>query len=167
LRNNLVFHKSLACFGILVLGVGSAGATTRPSQHKNSFKAKSAAVSSRKHGAHLEAVSAKSRKSKAKKVHGQQVIAGDRALQIQSALVRQGYLKGEPSGTWDQPTKDAMARYQADHGWQTKTLPDSRALIELGLGPSHQDAISAKAVPANVSAETPSAKSSALPEDRQ
>lgn len=30
-----------------------------------------------------------------------------------------------------------MARYQADHGWQSKVTPDSRALIKLGLGPSH------------------------------
>jgi hypothetical protein len=30
-----------------------------------------------------------------------------------------------------------MRRYQSDHGWQTKEVPDSRALISLGLGPSH------------------------------
>ena len=29
-----------------------------------------------------------------------------------------------------------MRRYQGDHGWQTKEVPDSRALISLGLGPS-------------------------------
>jgi hypothetical protein len=30
-----------------------------------------------------------------------------------------------------------MRRYQADHGWQSKEVPDARALISLGLGPSH------------------------------
>lgn len=45
-------------------------------------------------------------------------------------------MQGEPSGTWDAATQDAMKRYQADHGWQSKTTPDSRALIKLGLGPS-------------------------------
>lgn len=30
-----------------------------------------------------------------------------------------------------------MQRYQADQGWQSKTIPDSRALIKLGLGPNH------------------------------
>lgn len=30
-----------------------------------------------------------------------------------------------------------MRRYQSDHGWQSKTVPDSRALITLGLGPSN------------------------------
>jgi hypothetical protein len=31
-----------------------------------------------------------------------------------------------------------MQRYQADHGWQSKEVPDSRALIKLGLGPDHE-----------------------------
>lgn len=32
-----------------------------------------------------------------------------------------------------------MTRYQADHGWQTKITPDSRALIKLGLGPKYTE----------------------------
>jgi hypothetical protein len=28
-----------------------------------------------------------------------------------------------------------LHRYQSDQGWQSKTIPDSRALIRLGLGP--------------------------------
>jgi hypothetical protein len=31
-----------------------------------------------------------------------------------------------------------MQRYQADNNWQSKTTPDARALIKLGLGPDHQ-----------------------------
>ena len=46
-------------------------------------------------------------------------------------------MQGEPSGTWDSTTQAAMQKYQADHGWQSKTTPDSRALIKLGLGPSN------------------------------
>jgi len=30
-----------------------------------------------------------------------------------------------------------MQKYQADQGWQSKVVPDSRALIKLGLGPDH------------------------------
>jgi hypothetical protein len=45
-------------------------------------------------------------------------------------------MTGEPSGSWDAATQEAMRRYQADQGWQSKTVPDSRALIRLGLGPS-------------------------------
>ena len=45
-------------------------------------------------------------------------------------------MTGEATGKWSQASEDAMRRYQADHGWQTKTVPDARALIKLGLGPS-------------------------------
>jgi peptidoglycan hydrolase-like protein with peptidoglycan-binding domain len=76
------------------------------------------------------------RKVKAKK-RGQMAIDSQRAQQIQEALVREHYLNGEPSGAWDAATQDAMRRYQADQGWQTKEVPDSRALIRLGLGPDH------------------------------
>jgi len=68
--------------------------------------------------------------------HGQQQIDSTRAREIQAALVRANYMQGEPTGKWDQTTKDAMARFQSDNGWQSRTLPDSRALIKLGLGPS-------------------------------
>jgi peptidoglycan hydrolase-like protein with peptidoglycan-binding domain len=67
---------------------------------------------------------------------GQRGIAPERATQIQSALIREKYLTGSPSGQWDSPTEAAMQKFQADHGWQTKLTPDSRALIALGLGPS-------------------------------
>ena len=70
------------------------------------------------------------------KKRGQQAIDSARAQDIQSALIREHYMQGEPSGTWDSATQAAMQRYQADHGWQSKTTPDSRALIKLGLGPS-------------------------------
>jgi hypothetical protein len=68
---------------------------------------------------------------------GQQKIDPERAQAIQEALIREHYLSGEAAGTWNQTSEDAMRRYQADHGWQSKTVPDSRALISLGLGPSH------------------------------
>jgi peptidoglycan hydrolase-like protein with peptidoglycan-binding domain len=79
------------------------------------------------------------RNSRSKKVttrRGQQVIDSARAREIQAALIRQNYMNGEPSGMWDSATQDAMRRYQVAHGWQSKTIPDSRALIGLGLGPS-------------------------------
>lgn len=68
---------------------------------------------------------------------GQQQIESDRVREIQAALIREKYLEGEPTGQWDERSKQAMMRYQADNGWQTRTLPDSRALIKLGLGPKH------------------------------
>ena len=78
-----------------------------------------------------------SKKSKIKRVRGQRKIDSDRATSIQEALIREHYLSGEPSGVWDAASEAAMRRYQGDHGWQTKEVPDSRALIKLGLGPSN------------------------------
>ena len=72
-----------------------------------------------------------------KAVRGQQKIDPERAQAIQAALIREHYLNATAAGTWNQSSEDAMRRYQADHGWQSKTVPDSRALISLGLGPSH------------------------------
>ncbi len=69
-------------------------------------------------------------------MRGQQKIDSERAQAIQEALIREHYLSGDASGTWNQASEDAMRKYQADHGWQSKTVPDSRALIKLGLGTS-------------------------------
>ena len=68
----------------------------------------------------------------------QRAIDDTRATQIQTALVGAGYLSGEPTGHWDANTEAAMERYQAANGWQTKLIPDSRAIIKLGLGPSSE-----------------------------
>ena len=79
-----------------------------------------------------------SKKAREKRVRGQKAIDGDRVRQIQEALIREHYLKGEPSGKWDASTQQALHRYQSDQGWQSKTVPDSRALIRLGLGPDSE-----------------------------
>lgn len=93
--------------------------TVHPSSHTSTQKSKSA------HG----------KTSSTKR--GQQAIDSARAREIQTALIREHYMQGEPSGAWDSTTQAAMQRYQAAQGWQSKTTPDARALIKLGLGPSH------------------------------
>jgi peptidoglycan hydrolase-like protein with peptidoglycan-binding domain len=75
---------------------------------------------------------------------GQQAIEPARVTQIQQALIREHYMTGEANGQWDETTKAAMQKYQADQGWQTKLMPDSRALKKLGLGPDYSNAINAK-----------------------
>jgi Putative peptidoglycan binding domain len=82
--------------------------------------------------------SKRSRKSATKRrLRGQQKIDSQRALEIQGALIREHYLTGKPTGVWNDATQQAMQRYQADNNWQSKTTPDARALIKLGLGPDH------------------------------
>jgi peptidoglycan hydrolase-like protein with peptidoglycan-binding domain len=87
----------------------------------------------------------KATKQKAsRRVRGQQSIDSERATQIQQALIREHYLSGVPSGMWDASSMAAMQKFQADQGWQTKLMPDSRALKKLGLGPDYSSAINAK-----------------------
>jgi hypothetical protein len=85
-------------------------------------------------------VHSKTRHHAGKKVRqprGQKAIDSNRTRQIQESLIREHYMNGEPSGKWDDATQMALRRYQADQGWQSKSVPDSRALIRLGLGPDH------------------------------
>jgi hypothetical protein len=113
---------------------GSTSKThTTSNTHTTSKSAKSSKAS---HAKSTKAGVHKGKRSR-KTVRGQQKIDEDRTQQIQEALIRQHYLNGESSGKWDASTEDALRRFQADNGWQNKTVPDSRALIKLGLGPSH------------------------------
>ena len=74
---------------------------------------------------------------------GQRAIDDSRATELQSALVKSGYLSNSAaSGHWDSQTEAAMQKLQADNGWQTKLIPDSRAIIKLGLGPAHDTGLS-------------------------
>lgn len=118
---------STALLATLLLFAGMASAKTDKNSQSSS------------HTKHSTKHTSKSKRAKSKKVRGQRAIDETRARQIQAALIREHYLDGQPSGQWDQRSKDAMQKYQADNGWQTKSIPDSRALIKLGLGPSQEN----------------------------
>jgi hypothetical protein len=92
---------------------------------------------------------------------GQQKIDPKRAREIQEALIREHYMQGKPSGIWDQTSQKAMERYQAQNGWQSKTVPDSRALIKLGLGPDHEHLLN----PESAMTTAPQHTISAAPEE--
>jgi hypothetical protein len=116
-------------------GSTSASAKTHKSTsstaHQHSASSKSSATL---HNSKSKRSTSRSKKTTAR---GQQKIDSERAQAIQEALIREHYLSGDPTGKWNDDSEAAMRRYQADHGWQSKTVPDSRALISLGLGPSH------------------------------
>jgi peptidoglycan hydrolase-like protein with peptidoglycan-binding domain len=80
------------------------------------------------------------RTKSATKPAAQRGIDDSRATQIQTSLIKSGYLSGEASGHWDPGTEAAMQKFQSDNGWQTKLIPDSRAIIKLGLGPAQDSA---------------------------
>jgi peptidoglycan hydrolase-like protein with peptidoglycan-binding domain len=101
----------------------------------------------------------KAKPAKSHKMHGQQAIDSERVTQIQQALIREHYLTGEASGQWDSTTQAAMQKFQSDQGWQTRLMPDYRALVKLGLGPDYSTAINAK----DVASAAPPAPSNSIP----
>ncbi len=115
--------------------------STNTSSHTSARSSRTSAHTSTRTSSHTSAQKSNSHGKKGSKLaakkRGQQAIDSDRAREIQEALIRERYIEGEPTGSWDDATQAAMQRYQADQGWQSKTTPDSRALIKLGLGPSH------------------------------
>lgn len=125
-EEELMRPKRFTQFGSAFLALALLGAPAFATTQKSQAK-----TSSHSHLSHLKKANWKH--------HGQQQIASDRAREIQEALIREHYLNGQPTGVWDSRTADAMRRFQADQGWQSKVIPDSRALIKLGLGPNHEN----------------------------
>lgn len=126
----------LTCAAVPAAGARQQSAGATAAKKPASAKTRSAGKSTGKLAATHASAKRSSRKHKPVRARGQQKIDSERATAIQEALIREHYLNGSASGTWNQSSEDAMRRYQADHGWQTKEVPDSRALIKLGLGPS-------------------------------
>lgn len=118
----------------------AAATSKKVTASKSRKRVTSRKVTSRKH-------SRRARRG-AWKRRGQQAIDEQRIRQIQEALVREKYLNGESTGAWDDRSRQAMMKYQQDNGWQTKVIPDSRALIKLGLGPSYAGVINPESLPA-------------------
>jgi peptidoglycan hydrolase-like protein with peptidoglycan-binding domain len=117
---------TVLCLGLALLMSGIAQARTQKSGKSGST-----------HHTAKNKKSKASAKSKAKKPKGQQAMNPERVREIQAALIREHYMDGEPNGVWDARSKTAMQKFQAAQGWQSKVVPDSRALIKLGLGPDH------------------------------
>lgn len=129
IRKTTLQSASIILLLLAFAGWSSASTTTK------STKTKHAKVSSTHHSSASHHSSKRGKKTA--RSRGQRTIDEQRTIAIQNALIREHYLSGQPTGVWDQASKEAMLRYQADNGWQTKITPDSRALIKLGLGPDH------------------------------
>jgi len=144
-RKTISGRLGAALLAASLLAVPSLAATAHKAKHKKASSSKSASakkVSAKTSSGKASAKSSSkghlknSRHSRNWKRHGQQSVDSRRTEQIQQALIQSHYLDGEPSGAWDSKTQEALRRYQAANGWQSKVVPDSRALIKLGLGPS-------------------------------
>jgi peptidoglycan hydrolase-like protein with peptidoglycan-binding domain len=147
-ENRVAQFVGVVGLSLLLAGATSATTTTtagkpKPKQQTSTTHSSTTHSSSaHKSSIHTSSPSAQHHSKKgtksAAKSHGQRGISEERTREIQSALIREHYLSGEPTGKMDQSTKDALTKFQADNGWQTKITPDSRALIKLGLGPDHK-----------------------------
>ena len=100
-----------------------------PATHQVSSKTKLAGTPAKRH------LSARARRAAEARRRARMRPAPERVQEIQQALSQAGYLKAQPNGRWDEQTREAMRRYQADHGFPATGLPEAKSLMKLGLGP--------------------------------
>jgi peptidoglycan hydrolase-like protein with peptidoglycan-binding domain len=136
-RNSKVGTLVLAVSMVWVLSVCALAA---PSSHTSPVAKKSSANRTPAKKTTRKARTSRSSRSSWRR-RGQHGMDASRVREIQQALIRQNYLNGSADGVWGPTSQAAMARYQADNGWQAKVVPDSRALIKLGLGPDRSSVI--------------------------
>ncbi|MGH9603460.1 MAG: peptidoglycan-binding domain-containing protein [Terriglobales bacterium] len=146
LRAGKTFRSMSLGLGVALLSAGlalGAHASTKTATPSTTRKPAASTASKKKVTASKSRKKASSRRSSRRarrgawRRRGQQAIDAQRIRQIQEALVREKYLAGDSTGAWDERSKQAMVKYQQDNGWQTRVIPDSRALIKLGLGPTY------------------------------
>jgi len=78
-------------------------------------------------------------------------IPPERVTEIQTALIKAGFLDGPASGLYDDATVDAVKQYQAKNGMQQTGLPSAPFLKRLGVSKRSNDGY---AVPVNAVSET-------------
>jgi hypothetical protein len=163
LRNRLRPVKIVSCALFLAGTLSLAQTTTTDKPVPKPATAKKPASSKTAKPATTQKASTRRRRSRktavTSKKRGQQAIDPKRAQEIQEALIREHYLTGEPAAAWNDASQKAMQKYQADHGWQSKQVPDSRALIKLGLGPDHEHLLN----PESAMTTQPEARHAAAP----
>jgi len=117
-------HLALILLLVAGLGVFTASAEAQSAPQK-----KSAASSSPKKS-HRKKASRKLRRWE----KGQKVPAPSRITEIQQALAKDGSFSGTPNGKWDDPTVEAMRKFQDAHGLNPSGKLDAKTLQKLGLG---------------------------------
>ena len=70
-----------------------------------------------------------------------------RISEIQSALARNGFYDGNPSGKWDSNTVSAMQKFQSANGLEANGKINALSLQKLGLGSSIAGVSAPKPVP--------------------
>jgi peptidoglycan hydrolase-like protein with peptidoglycan-binding domain len=124
----LRFALAAAVLSIACASAIFAQPTVRTATNKSSLPPQSS------HAAIQQSKSKKKAKRRPHRDIGQKVPSTDRIQEIQTALSREGYYKGDPSGKWDSDSQDAMRRFQEEHNLTGSGKFDAQSLQKLGLG---------------------------------
>jgi peptidoglycan hydrolase-like protein with peptidoglycan-binding domain len=132
------------------LGASAISAQAQSTAQTNPAAKKSGSASHR----------SKSTKKSKRRERGQKAPAPDRISEIQQALAKDGSYGGKPNGKWDDPTVEAMKRFQETHGLNPTGKLDAKTLQQLGLG-SQTAGVAAPLPPLSSSAVTPKPRQAA------
>ena len=109
----------------------AAKTTSKTTTHKHHTSTAKTATTSSSHSAsktHTATSGKRSSRKKSVKARGQQKIDSERAQAIQEALIREHYLTGEATGTWNQSSEE-------------RGTPPERRDAETGKGREARDAV--------------------------
>lgn len=165
---------SFACLVLLSLPAPALGRSAAGPHHSRLRSASAAGAAQHRHAPQRTRTKKKATKRRPASSHARRRtsetpssktagMSSQRAGEIQRALVAAGYLD-HASENWDAAAAAAMKRYQNDHDWQTRFVPDARALIALGLGPA-QDFQVATSAARNSAADASASKSASSADD--
>ncbi|HTR45994.1 MAG TPA: peptidoglycan-binding domain-containing protein [Verrucomicrobiae bacterium] len=112
---------------LAVLAGPASSARAGQSDAATSSSSTSAKPSSSKRSTHK-------RKHSSRRQPGQKAPTTDRISEIQSALARGGYYRGDPSGKFDGNTVVALEKFQSANGLDANGKLDAPTLQKLGLG---------------------------------
>ncbi len=132
-----IFAAGLACSAAVLAATATQKKKPVPAKHTAAPAAKKTAVS---RGAKHKPAARAAHSAKATHTAwhpGQTAPTPERYKEIQEALAKKGYLRGEASGAWNQDSTDALRRFQQDQNLQASGKLDSLSIIALGLGPKY------------------------------
>ncbi|MGO8792346.1 MAG: peptidoglycan-binding domain-containing protein [Terriglobia bacterium] len=110
--------------------VSSASAAKTPPAHASTYASQHKSATTRNQRSGRARTRALTGRERLARIH----LQPERAQEIQQALIREGYLQGDANGEWDSRTRNAMQRYQTEHGFPATGLPEAKSLMKLGLG---------------------------------
>ena len=102
----------------------------------DSVKAQNSTAKKRAGSATHKSSHGKKSSKRSRRERGQKAPTPDRINEIQQALAKDGSYTGTPSGKWDDPTQEALRKFQEAHGLTPTGKLDARSLQQLGLGSS-------------------------------